>query len=494
MNRNTSILDYVQEQGYSLESPCNGAHRCGKCRIKCTSEQLPINPYDRQFLSAQLLAEGYRLACAHTYHEGMLFELSKEKEGRILQDTMLLQKVASVWQDDREALGILIDLGTTTIVIKLFQLFDETVLASRLCFNKQAVYGADVITRIQYDGERSGRLHEMIMQEIKEAVVQLNREHKCLKRDVRFLMLCGNPTMTHLFLGYPVKSLGEYPFDLYEKGRVEVSYETLFQDTQLTCPVITMPHISAFVGGDIVSGIVACNLDQSEEAGLLIDLGTNGEMALGNRHHLYATSTAAGPAFEGGNISCGSPGIAGAIASFVYQDGTWHYETIHHTPANSICGSGLISFIAECLRHGLMDEDGHFTNDELEIRINEQISIHRKDISEFQLAKAAIQSGMQLLIQAAGYTTDDISHVYLSGGFGSYLKIADLITIGLLDQSLQSRVRVVYNSAFSGLTYAAFSSDLERFDTIANTCEQVNLAALPDFNDRLLDCMQFGQL
>lgn len=485
-----TILQYIQQTTHSIIAPCGGNGTCGKCQIKIVGSYLSISKKDRQYITPEHLQMGYRLACDHPYQEGMKFT-DLDLQGNILTTTKTKENL-TINYTSKNLIGCIVDVGTTTVVIQLLRLWDGKVIASKSFFNPQVTYGSDVITRIQFTNEHDpSACTRCIREAIHCSLGELMKDYVVNAEYVNKMMICGNTTMLHFLLGYPTKSLGEYPFHVYEGNCVQKPYREIFQQDLLQIDVVCFPHISAFVGGDIISGIIACNMDQEKDINLLIDLGTNGEIAIGNYERILVSSTAAGPAFEGGNITCGGGSIEGAINDVRFMDDHFEYDSIHDKPANSICGSGLISFISECLSHNIMDDTGTLISGEERIYFNEDVYVCVKDIREFQLAKAAIQSGIQLLIKEYGCDIEEISNIYIAGGLGAHLQKEHLITINLLPKKVLSKIEVVDNSALSGLMYTILSNDIKRAKRIAKMAIHIDLANIPEFNDTLLDAMFF---
>lgn len=476
-----TLLQYIQETNPSVSFPCNGRKQCGKCLIRLKNRELSIHEIDQQKLTKKQLDKGYRLACDHIYHDGDIL-IKEDIQGDILTHTHLETNIYTVWDN---GYGIVIDIGTTTIVLKLIELKSGLEVKDEVFFNPQASYGADVISRIDFDNrDFSHRLHKILITEIHKHLLILS---KGIEKDIQQIVVTANTTMMHFFLGEDVSSLGVVPFDVKVKERTQHSYVKIFQTNELNCQVITLPHISAYVGSDIVSGMIACNMDQKQEKSLLIDLGTNGEMALGNKDGFVCCSTAAGPAFEGAGMTCGSGSIEGAITKIKIMENDLKIETINNKPAQSICGSGIVSIISELLKNNLLDEMGRFTDESEAFYLNEELFVNRQDIQAFQLAKAAIQTGISILMK----NNDHIQQIYLSGGFGTHLDYHDFITLKIIPHEYEDKIHIVQNSALSGAKYALLTQDFKRFDHLIQMSQTHDLASDPKFNDILIDSLYF---
>lgn len=472
-----TILEFLQVSNENFIAPCNGKKKCGKCKVIITNRNVAINEYDLIHLSQTELDLGYRLACSHRYHDGDIIEYP-ESNGKI-EDNLYLEKEIIINQSN-EGIGIVIDIGTTTVALKEVNLTDGKVNKSKSFFNPQAKFGSDVIARIEYDNhDHKSQLSEIIIQAIfKEIAITDN-----LKK----IIVCGNATMLNLFLKQKVKSIGVSPFTvpILEMINKNISY---FITTTKQIPVTMVNHISAYVGSDIVMGIYATDMDIKRTNCLLMDLGTNGELVIGNKDKLLVTSCPAGPAFEGVNIECGGPSVDGAICQTWIKEGKILYETINHKEANSICGSGLISLIANLIRLELIDEVGNFVDGSKRYNLTDNVYLSIKDIKAFILAKAAIQAGKEVLLKYWGLPIDTI---YIAGGFGNCLIKEDLVTLNIIAENEQNLVKYINNSAISGSYKLLLTQEFTRVKQISNLAEVIYLEQDNNFNDYWLDAMVF---
>lgn len=487
-----TILEYLQKQDKTMSFPCNGRKQCGKCQVKIkNSELVEANEHDIKYIDETRLDEGYRLACAHPFDEHLIIEFD-EKKVDILSESHIKGEIDFFTKEHR--LGLFTDIGSTTIVSKLMYLDDGSEIGFEATMNPQVKYGADVISRIKFADE-NGRevLSTSVHQVIRDQYYTLVHKNQLDRSLVDIAVITGNTTMIHLFNDMDVHSIGRVPFDVPQPDIVVDSLRNIF-GFESDAPCYTLPHISAFVGADIVAGAVACNMDHGEKINLLLDMGTNGEIIIMGPDLNICTSTAAGPAFEGGNIECGGPSVEGAIHHVEYNPDTdkFKYRTIFNKPANSICGSGLVSVIAEGIRHGLIDDTGAIVSDETRLYITPQVYVSNKDIREFQLAKAAIQTGVKKMIEQIG--DKKLDHFYLSGGFGTVLSFEDLVAIGIIPREYIGIVEAVKNTALAGAKVAALSRDFDRFNQIARESTNLNLADEPDFNDALIDALFFEEV
>ena len=329
-----------------------------------------------------------------------------------------------------KASGVCVDIGTTTIAAVRVE--NGRITAAHSEVNRQRRFGADVLSRI--DAANRGRGEEL------RSIAEYQ-----LKRCIEAVgggktVAAANTAMVSLLMGYDCSGLGKYPFTAQSLERA------VSGDAEL------VGGISAFVGGDIVSGLYMCGFDKSDDVCLFLDLGTNGEMAIGNKNGILCTSTAAGPAFEGGRISCGTGSVDGAVCAVtIGNDGAAMAETIGSKRPCGICGTGITELAAELLKHGIIDETGRMAEGfENGYRIADGVVFTQGDVRELQTAKAAIRAGLEILIRESGVREEDIKTVYIAGGFGRRLNIEKACAIGLLPPRFIGRYRAVGNSSLGG--------------------------------------------
>lgn len=389
--------------------------------------------------------------------------------------------------------GIAVDIGTTTLAACLVSLRDGKILASASAMNRQRTLGTDVISRIQASNCGKGKqLQALIRADLEKLIEKLLKKAEISVSSVDKMIVAGNTVMEHLIMGYSCEGLGCFPFQPVTLGPIRFRLELL--------EGCLMPGISAYVGSDITAGLYACGFHKKEEINLFLDLGTNGEMALGNAERLLTTSTAAGPAFEGGNLSCGTGSIPGAISHVTIDEwGRCRTETIQGQNAVGICGTGVIELTAELLRTGLIDETGLFNDLYFEegypVAITpdgNEITFSQNDIREVQMAKSAVRAGVELLIENYGIQYADIRHVYLAGGMGFSLKKEAAVQIGLLPEELQEKITAVGNSALAGAVLALNEADWqEKFEQLKEHAQEMILANEKQFNEYYIKYMMF---
>jgi len=413
--------------------------------------------------------------------------------------------------------GIAVDIGTTTVVSTVIDLNTGNDLAVASALNTQATHGADVISRINYTVENENGLEEL-GDRIVHVINQIN-EYACAEahvdsKNIYELTIVGNTTMTHLFLKVPSRNLAVMPYVGVFSDPVETTASKMGFNINPCANVYVLPNIAGFVGADTVGVILASALNRSETIKLAIDIGTNGEVALGSHKKLLTCSTAAGPAFEGAMITHGMRGAPGAIERLQITDRPV-YQVIGGGKPNGICGSGLIDVVAEMLRLGIIDETGRMTNpDELDIspelktyirRSDEygphlvlyesdgqKVVITQKDIRQVQLAKGAIKAGIEILMRKLGVKLEDISEVLLAGAFGNYIKKESAIRLGLIPNFPLDKVHFIGNAAAAGSKMALMSKEArEEAVLISKSTEYVELATDPNFQNEFMEAMMF---
>ncbi len=408
--------------------------------------------------------------------------------------------------------GVAIDIGTTNISGALIDLINGYVLARGHIPNPQLSLGADMLTRLAFQRGKEGirRLKRLILTGINTLVGELLRVTSSSKGDIYEVMVAGNPVMSHLFMGLDPRGLGLYPnlalsstFCTMSKGDVQGLR------ANPSSRISVFPGGRRFVGGDIVAGILATGIHRGRGPVLMVDLGTNGEIVLACKGSLLATSASAGPSFEGHLSGLGMRSSKGAITWVrMGDDDRVVYGTWGGGRPKGICGSGMISFLAESIRKGLVDEKGRFVKrgykgrwDERgfilvhggETSTGEPIIVRNRDIQEIQKAKAAIATGIGILLDHAGLGVDDLERVYLTGSFGSGVTKEDALTIGLLPPLTPDRIEVVRDAPLKGLIMALLErKKVDEACEIASSMECIDMAMAPDFEERFLHALYLG--
>ena len=451
----STLLDAQIQAGLRPDAPCGGRGTCGKCRVSVEGKEI--------------------LACRTQVDRDMVVHTGAGDAVRILTEGIRVR----TQPDGTDAYVLAMDVGTTTVAAYLLDGRTGEMLAQGSCMNPQSQFGADVISRIQYTLKEGGQAMSGC---IREAMRRLAEETAAKAgidpEQITASAIVGNTAMHHLLLGIDPKPLVTPPYmpgisEAMERNGARI-----------------LPNIAGFVGGDTVGCMVATRFDRLEELSLLIDIGTNGEMVLGNKHRRIACSTAAGPAFEGAKISCGMRGAEGAVDHVTLENGeiTWH--TIADAPPKGLCGSGLLDLVAVLLDRGIISESGRMQGKQFPLC--DQVVLTQKDVRELQLAKAAIRAGIELLARQMGVQVSDIRRVYLAGAFGNYMNPVSACRIGMIPPELLDRIVPIGNAAGEGAKLCALSAGEFAYSrALAAGTEFLELASLPDFQKCYIDALNF---
>lgn len=513
----TDLLNVLVQSGYRLPSPCGGMGRCGKCRVQIENGKNPVTAKEEAYFSREELEKGWRLACCVVPQSGMKVSVPEEREHQIVETgvvaagkeaetgNLLLrsEEMQKVHGQENKVFGyvVAIDIGTTTLVFQLLNTQRKEVLHTVSMLNGQRRFGADVISRIQT--ATAGNLQELtkdIRADLKTGMKRLLAESGVPGKKIDHVAIGANTTMVHLLLGYDCSGLGAFPFHPVSLSMQKRNWRELVgPEEECRAETFIFPGISAFVGGDIVSGLYACGFEEKENLSLLIDLGTNGEIVLGNKKRLLSTSMAAGPAFEGGNISWGTGSVAGAVCGAQFCDGVMKVRTLWEDTPVGICGTGVIEVMAELLGQGLVDETGLLAEEYFETGFpvaktseGKEIVFTQGDIRELQLAKAAVRAGIEVLLKRYGVTGEEVAEVYVAGGFGYGLDKDKAIAIGMLPEEFREKLIVVGNSCIAGLGRFLTETDGEqKICRLTENAEEVNLALDSEFQEYYLTYLGF---
>ena len=486
IKRGTPLQEVLFAHG--VEFPCGGRGLCKGCRIKVLAGALPITDEDQHKLSGAELAEGWRLACRGEAQSDLKIELA-QWEAAILTDESVFAFTP------REGLGIAVDLGTTTIVAQLLDLQTGHVLAVRAALNAQAKCGADIMSRVESamagDGQRN--LENLVRMQIGRLLQELLTAAASTAHEVKNVVVVGNTVMHHLFCGISVEPLSHFPFEPVLPGLQVFDAAELGWSLPGHPTVRFLPCLGSFVGSDILAGLLATKLHQSERVAALIDLGTNGEIVVGNRERLLCASTAAGPAFEGARISMGMRAATGAICEVRIRDSRLDCHVVGNVVPRGICGSGLVDAVAAGLELGWISSKGRRPNGE-PLALAGPVSLNQWDVRELQLAKGAIAAGLRILLEKWGTTKEDLEQVFLAGAFGNYIDHTSARRIGLLDFPV-GKVRPSGNTALLGAKIALFSLPEHdgAFPEILDRVKHVSLDEDARFQETFVEEMVFPE-
>lgn len=428
------------------------------------------------------------------------------------------------WQDPEELgrhYGLVFDLGTSTLVGKLISLVDGNEVAVVSCLNSQMRYGTNVISRLQYIKERHGGLrtfHSLLVRDLRRLTRRLLKAGGLNADDIFIAVAAGNTTMQHFLLSLNPMGIAEAPFSPVLTDGLVVAASDVGLELHPEALLYVMPTKSGYIGGDLISVILASGAaEQEDEIVLGLDLGTNGEIFLGNRKRLMTCSAAAGPALEGANISNGMIARAGAIEAISFEDGDLQFKVIGNIRPKGICGSGLVGIVALLLQLGIIDHEGLIrrprrkATESLSHRVSSRqgvwqfliaseeesyeqkpIFLTQRDVREVQLAKGAIAAGIQTLIDEMGIGIENIDHVYLAGALGNYVDPYSAMRIGLIPKLNLDIVASLGNAASTGASMVLLSKNYWQLaNELADSVEHIELSSRLDFNEYFVEQMDF---
>ncbi|MBR6789788.1 MAG: DUF4445 domain-containing protein, partial [Oscillospiraceae bacterium] len=447
----TLLDELLKRAGVDIARPCGGRGSCGKCAVTLEGEVSPPNAAERR--------AGCRLSCQVMILGDAVVTLPETARREIIETGV--GEYSFPLRPMEGKIGAAVDIGTTTVAVRVYDLTDGSLIGSAAARNPQGSVAADVMGRI--GAAMAGGLTGM-QEQITGCIQKLAGEAGGANADA--WLLTGNTTMLYLLTGRDPESLSRAPFKA----------DTLF-DTEIGFfggKAYLPPCMNAFVGADITCAVLDSGMCGSDEVSLLCDIGTNGEIALWKGGTLYVTSTAAGPAFEGAGISCGCGSVEGAVDKVAVVNGALSVHTIGGGKAVGVCGSGLIDAVAAGLLTEAIDETGALEENELPLA--DDVALQPEDIRAVQLAKAAIAAGIATLIETAGTSVDEIGTLYIAGGFGSHLDVRSAAAIGLIPAELAGKVKVLGNAALSGAVRALLDTGAkEELQRIAASSVHVDL-------------------
>lgn len=482
-----NLLDTLLKENMAEGSFCKGLSLCGHCKVRFVKGAPFPSARERSFFTAEELRKGFRLACQAKPVQDCVMELLFEKESSmeiVTESTLKLEKEAENDADvsrkvekilqteeqsgiaeanttyvqrseNTERAFVAVDIGTTTVVMQLVDADSEKVLHTVKYMNPQRCFGFDVLSRIQAAKEQGEVLKKQIRNALIQGVNTLRKESGC-EIVPELLCVTGNTAMLHIFMGYDTEGLGKSPFQ-----PVSVACEETELDGMRT---VLMPSVSAFVGADVAAGILASKMQETEQINLLLDLGTNGEMALGNKEKILTCATAAGPAFESG-------------------------------AENGVYGSDRIGAVAELLEQGQIEESGYMEETNCCVYQGKNVEVTLEQIRQLQLAKGAVRAGIEILMQKYGLKSyEEIDNVFLAGGFGFFLDAHAAAEIGLIPKELEKKVKAIGNSALAGAR--SFGKEYlkeKAAEWLVHTeaIESFNLAEEDEFQELYIQYMNF---
>ena len=494
----TLLSSAARAAGVFIDAPCGGNGTCGKCAV----------------LFTQSGKQERVLACQTIITQDSLVSFAHANSLNTLQSGTERDVLFAPYQPDQLSVDgacfAAIDLGTTSIVCYLLDGSTGEQIASVGMQNPQSAFGADVIARANHvlTSDDPKALRNVVIRALNDLIATATKESGRTVRQVTRVSIVGNTVMHHILRGLPLEQLVRAPYLPFSREKRVFPARELELSVHPNAIVFLPPVIGGFVGADTVACLSATAFDRIAEPTLLLDIGTNGELVCTNGLRRVCCSTAAGPAFEGANISRGMRAESGAIDHVWLAEGSIRFSTIQNTPARGICGSGLIELIALLVKTGTIDETGRFSSDAplsdrlltandgkasfLVAQDNLPITLSQKDVRELQLGKAAIRAGISVLLDSLSLDETQIKHVLLAGAFGSHLSPDALSDIGLLPEAFRGKVESIGNAAGEGAKLYLRNYPLfEASDPLARETDYIELSLSSAFTNYYIDAMSF---
>jgi uncharacterized 2Fe-2S/4Fe-4S cluster protein (DUF4445 family) len=516
----TILGDAIAASELPLEQPCAGRGTCGKCKVLIETGASPPDAVELENLTPGELAVGNRLACRARVQDDVKVALAP-----IVVYSNKIFRASTRYKRSDSPLGLAVDLGSTTVAAFLTMLDDGEVCAGGASLNQQTVYGADVISRLAAatgDAADAERLHKLALASINQAVDSLKLSPRVRQRIERVTVV-GNVAMHHLLARLPVDTLAELPFQPHSRAAIRDATSLMGGIFPTGVQVALPPLIGGFVGSDALACLAYFGFDHPSGPMAAIDLGTNGEVMITDGRRILTASTAAGPAFEGVNISCGSRAVDGAVVGVRLDDGGFRFDTIAGEPPVGLTGSGLLSVVYELRRAGVIERSGRIAphpplfagriyedvhgarciplladshqpsavSPEQSPPPGQPLALTQWDIRELQKAKGAIRAAIDILLLQLGLEPTDLERVILTGSFGGQIDVNAVLALGMIPPVRRQALEAVANGA--GLGAAMFLSDagFALGEELAARAEQVELDLDPDFNMRYVSAMAF---
>jgi uncharacterized 2Fe-2S/4Fe-4S cluster protein (DUF4445 family) len=499
------IGDIIAQTGLPIEQPCAGRGTCGLCKVLVEHGVAPPDEVEHEHLSDGELALNNRLACRARLAGDARVVLSP-----IVVYSNKIFRASHRYKRTKTDLGLAVDLGTTTVAALLTMMDDGEVCAGGASLNQQSVYGADVISRLNAAVSSSldrERLRRLALASINQAIDSLHLSDRIRDRVVRVTVV-GNVAMHHLLTGRSLASLAQMPFEPESSEAIRGDSALLGGILPPDVEVWLPPLVGGFVGSDALACLSYFDFDHTDAPIAAIDLGTNGEVLVTDGDRILTASTAAGPAFEGVNISCGTRAVDGAIVATAVGDGGLSLDTIADEPPIGLTGSGLLSLVHEFRKVGLIEANGRIVSGPppIDVKLDEDSTGARRielapgaglyltqwDVRELQKAKGAIRAAMDILMANLGLRPEDLEQVILTGSFGGQVNIDAVLGLGMLPPVRRSVVVTAANGAGFGAAQFLTEDGFARGQALADKAVQVDLDRAPDFMERYVAGMALG--
>ena len=518
-----TVFDYADDLAVQVRTSCFRTGQCHECIVEIKRGMDSLQPPNE---AEAFLRDNYRLAC-----QAVVLDVDEAIEFTPLRRTPRILTHTVTNDDDALELsprvthqdgtvyynhepvdryrghlyGLAIDIGTTTVVANLVDLENGETVSVSSFENPQRFGGSDIMNRISYDGEFQGELRRSLIAALNSEIMEMCDRHNFVRQEIYEIVVVGNTTMRDIFFKQDVQSIGQKPY----KSLIEHEYRdgirsttSLMEKTRRLgiranpkAMVYSLPLIASHVGADVAADLVALDIASQNKVIMLVDVGTNTEVIVGNAKRMVAASCPAGPAFEGGGIEYGMPAYPGAIESVKWNGGEFTYTTIDEEIPQGLCGSGLISLLAELRRNEQMSPKGVFAERKqriIPLLPEHGITFSREDASNLAQAKAANYCGQYIVLRHFGCAPEDITKLFLAGGFANYVNIQDAIEIGFLAPVPEENIVKIGNAAVAGATAVLLSKKKRSaVEAFVNNIEHIELETTPDFFDIFVEGCQF---
>ena len=520
-----TLFDFADTLNIRVPTSCRRNGECHECIVQVSNgnDNLEIKDQSEDFLT-----NDYRLACQAKINidtsdikfnvlrrqPKILEEFTNNKivlnSKVIIKDDYVFDKKNNIVLSEKVTpiYGIAADIGTTTVACSLIDLGSGKIIGISSFENPQRFGGSDTLNRISYETTKyPGELQAVIISGLNFEIGELCKKNKIRRSHIYEMVIVGNTTMRDIFFGIDVAGVGQKPYKSITQLELEEGKSTTTSVSNKAknlgirinknADVISPPLISCHIGSDVTADLISIDVENIKENFMLLDVGTNTEIILGNKDNLVAASCPAGPAFEGGEVTYAMPGYDGAIEKFSIDKGSQKYDTINNSDAQGICGSGLIDLLASLKSNSIINELGVLTNGDnfFELENTNGIKLSRSDMSALAQAKAANYCGQSIAIKRSGINIDEFKQLFLSGGFANYINVENAKKIGFLIDTPNANILKIGNSALNGaIIYLLDINTRLKIESIVNSIKHVELETDENFFEHFVEGCQFKEL
>ena len=520
-----TLFDFADTLNIRVPTSCRRNGECHECIVQVSSGNDNLEIKDK---SEDFLTNDYRLACQAKINidtsdikfnvlrrqPKILEEFTNNEiilnSKIIIKDDYVFDKKNNIVLSEKVTpiYGIAADIGTTTVACSLIDLVTGKIIGISSFENPQRFGGSDTLNRISYETTKyPGELQAVIISGLNFEIGELCKKNKIRRSHIYEMVIVGNTTMRDIFFGIDVAGVGQKPYKSITQLELEDGKSTTTSVSNKAknlgirinknADVISPPLISCHIGSDVTADLISIDVENIKENFMLLDVGTNTEIILGNKDNLVAASCPAGPAFEGGEVTYAMPGYDGAIEKFSIDKGSQKYDTINNTDAQGICGSGLIDLLASLKSNSIINELGVLTNGDnfFELENTNGIKLSRSDMSALAQAKAANYCGQSIAIKRSGININEFKQLFLSGGFANYINVENAKKIGFLIDTPNANILKIGNSALNGaIIYLLDINTRLKIESIVNSIKHVELETDENFFDHFVEGCQFKEL